>query len=55
VRGRGGFTIDLEWADGQLSQATFRSELGKPARVRYGDVVKTFDVAQGQSVTWDGK
>jgi alpha-L-fucosidase 2 len=55
LRGRGGFTIDLEWADGQLSQATFRSELGKPARVRYGDVVKTFDVAQGQSVTWDGK
>ncbi len=55
LRARGGFTIDLEWADGRLSHATIRSDSGKSAQLRYGDVVKTLDVAKGKSVTWDGK
>jgi len=34
VRARGGFTIDLEWADRALTRATIRSSLGGIARVR---------------------
>ncbi len=48
------FTVDLEWADGRLSEATIRSQMGKPARLRYGDTVRTIDIPAGQSRTWDG-
>ena len=55
LRARGGFTIDLTWNSGQLTQATIRSDSGKAARLRYRSHVRTFDIAKGASITWDGK
>jgi len=50
VRGlcaRGGFVVDIEWADGVLTQASIRSNLGNPCAVRYGDAVIRLETKRG--------
>jgi alpha-L-fucosidase 2 len=37
IRARDGFEVDLEWTDGQLSQAVIRSEMGKVCRLRVAE------------------
>ena len=51
LKARGGLTIDLAWADGELTEATVRSERGGPVRVRIGDEVRRLDVAAGEAHT----
>lgn len=55
LRTRGGFELDLEWADGKLKQATVRSLLGNPAVFRVGEHERKMDVAAGSTVTIDGE
>jgi alpha-L-fucosidase 2 len=49
LRARGGFEVDLAWADGQLTGATVRSVAGKGrALVRYRGKVMAFHLKLGQ-------
>ena len=36
LRARGGFEVEIAWADGKLTRATVRSVTGKKCVVRYG-------------------
>ncbi len=49
LRGRGGFEVDLVWREGALSQATVRSRLGGPCRVRATGPVRV--TSGGREVT----
>ena len=54
LRARGGFEVDMQWADGKLRQAILRSEKGGTCDVRYGENVTDVTLAPGASRTLDG-
>jgi alpha-L-fucosidase 2 len=43
----GGFEVDIAWKDGRLVEATIRSLLGNPCRVRLGEKVVRFATQRG--------
>lgn len=47
LRARGGFSVDIEWDNGRLTQATIRSTWGTKAMVRYGDTNLKVDLKPG--------
>ena len=51
LRVRGGFTVDLSWKDGQLSEAVIHPGFRETCDVRYGERVKTISVKSGTPVT----
>ncbi|MFO8012166.1 MAG: glycoside hydrolase family 95 protein [Phycisphaerae bacterium] len=53
LRARGGFEVDLAWEDGRLTEATVRSTLGNPLRVRYDDTVADFRLKAGEAIRLD--
>ncbi|MBC7785222.1 MAG: glycoside hydrolase family 95 protein [Burkholderiales bacterium] len=44
LRARGGFEVDITWADGKLVNATLRGSPGLQTRVRYGPVEKVVSI-----------
>jgi alpha-L-fucosidase 2 len=55
LRTRGGFTVDLAWANGQLTSATLHSLNGNPCRLRYGQVTREVTIGRGETWQWDGR
>lgn len=49
LRARGGFEVDIAWKDGQMTQATIRSKLGGPCRLRSGANTATLGTQPGGS------
>ncbi|EMI55726.1 hypothetical protein RSSM_02847 [Rhodopirellula sallentina SM41] len=55
LRARGGFEVDIQWKDGQLTEATIESLSGNPVTVRYGDETRELTLSTGDRATWSGK
>jgi len=55
LRARGGFEVDVAWQNGQLTQATIRSQLGNPCVVRCGDRTRSLQIRKGDARTLDGQ
>ena len=55
LRARGGFEVDITWADHRLTSATLRSTQGGTTRLRYADTTRDLTIPPGGSFTWDGR
>lgn len=55
LRARGGFEVDIDWEDGKLVNATIRSLLGNPLKLRFGSNTKNLKIEQGETISWDGE
>ena len=54
IRARGGFELDVRWAEGALVEVTVRSLAGRPTTLRYAGRTASVSLAQGQSARYDG-
>ena len=55
LRARGGFKVDLEWENGQLTTATITSLTGSPLTLSYGGVEQHFDLAKDATLRVNGE
>ncbi|MDP4222808.1 MAG: glycoside hydrolase family 95 protein, partial [Bacteroidota bacterium] len=50
---RGGFGVDIDWADGKLTRAVITSKLGNPLKLRYtGKVIELRTTDKGKAYTF---
>jgi alpha-L-fucosidase 2 len=54
LRARDAFEVNVEWAEGRLTKAVIRSDLGRPCRVRYGDRTVDLETETGGEYVLDG-
>ena len=54
LRARGGFEVDMAWANGRLVSAALRSVGGKACRVEYAGHACTLNLTPGQTKTLNG-
>ena len=53
LRARGGFEVDLQWDDNQLTQATIRATSDGSFRIYWdGKLSETISLKQGRSTVW---
>jgi len=51
LRARGGYEVDIDWADGIITTASLHADVSGPVRIRYGDDILTLDLLSGQTRT----
>ncbi|NJL70737.1 MAG: hypothetical protein HC888_03555 [Candidatus Competibacteraceae bacterium] len=54
LRARGGFTVDITWDKGKLTQLKIHSDQGASCKVRYTDRVTDVKIPRGQVTDLDG-
>lgn len=54
IKARGGFELDMKWANGKLQRLEILSTAGNECRVMYGDKEIRFDTDKGQLYKLDG-
>ena len=54
LKARGGFVVDIEWADGKLRSAKLVSAVGETAVVRYGDKTVQIETDAGETLELNG-
>jgi len=54
LRARGGFEIDIEWKDDNLTNVRIRSLLGNTCKVRYGDKIVEIEAKAGKRYRLNG-
>ncbi len=47
LRARGGFEVDLTWANGKLTEAVIHGKNGGPCKLRYGAATKSVEIPAG--------
>ncbi len=52
LRARGGFEVDIEWRDGQLTQAVIRAARGGHAQLRYGAHTHALSLDPEETFIW---
>ncbi len=55
LRARGGFEVDLTWAEGKLVSARIKSLAGNPVRLHYDQTTKFLKIKKGGIYQWDGQ
>ncbi|MGP3770665.1 glycosyl hydrolase family 95 catalytic domain-containing protein [Streptomyces sp. SDT5-1] len=55
IRARGGFELDVQWADGALTAVTVRSLAGRDTTLRYRDLSVHVAMAKGTTARYDGR
>lgn len=55
LRARGGFEVDIEWKDGQLTSATIHSVTGRKCQLRYRNATREVILSPGRSFRWDDR
>ncbi|MEI6075788.1 MAG: glycoside hydrolase family 95-like protein, partial [Verrucomicrobiota bacterium] len=53
LRGRGGFEVEMNWADNRLKQMKIKSLLGNPLALRLGDKLMHMATHRGQVLKLD--
>ncbi|QNS08194.1 glycosyl hydrolase family 95 catalytic domain-containing protein [Streptomyces xanthii] len=54
IRARGGFELDVSWADRALTEVTVRSLSGRATTLRYGDKSTGITMGKGATARYDG-
>ena len=52
LRARGGLEVAITWKDGALTSASVRALAAQTVRLRYRDVMRTVNLAKGQTYRW---